>query len=349
MNIKKYVRQFVALSLGLLSVSLTAVAETVSYIDATGATMSAEATPVASSSSAVTWNAGWYVVNADVAIAERITVSGDVHLILADGGKLTASKGINVSDGNSFTIYGQSGGTGELEAIGTDYDASIGGNGGANGGDSHHSKGGDGGNGAKSGAITINGGTIAAQNGIGGGHGGNGGPSHDGKGGTGGIGGDSAVITINGGTVVAQNGIGGGHGGNGGYGFLGGNGGAGGSAAEILIQGGSVYVSGQGIGVGPGGSGGGTNSMDETHGGSDGAAGTGGTFKAEGDAFIVASAISDNDDKTAWEGVIFEGDAGTMYGDVTLTEDAEIPSGKTLTIGAGQCQVTPLSLHFILD
>ncbi len=135
MNIKKYVRQFVALSLGLLSVSLTAVAETVSYIDATGATMSAEATPVASSSSAVTWNAGWYVVNADVAIAERITVSGDVHLILADGAKLTASKGIEVKDdddnitngsANALIIYGQKAGTGELEAKGENGDAGIG-------------------------------------------------------------------------------------------------------------------------------------------------------------------------------------------------------------------------------
>ena len=38
----------------------------------------------------------------------RVTVSGDVHLILADGCKLTAGTGIEVNSGNSLTIYAQS-------------------------------------------------------------------------------------------------------------------------------------------------------------------------------------------------------------------------------------------------
>ena len=39
----------------------------------------------------------WYVVNDEINITDRITVTGNVHLILADGCNLTASKGINVS------------------------------------------------------------------------------------------------------------------------------------------------------------------------------------------------------------------------------------------------------------
>ena len=50
----------------------------------------------------------WYVLNGNVTIADRITVNGDVHLILVDGCTLTASKGIGVTSGNSLTIYGQS-------------------------------------------------------------------------------------------------------------------------------------------------------------------------------------------------------------------------------------------------
>ena len=50
---------------------------------------------------------GWYVVNDDVTIDQLVTVTGDVHLILKDGYTLTASQGINVTDTNSLTIYGQ--------------------------------------------------------------------------------------------------------------------------------------------------------------------------------------------------------------------------------------------------
>ena len=41
-------------------------------------------TSVESSAEAVTWNAGWYVVNSTVTISEPITVTGAVNLILAD-------------------------------------------------------------------------------------------------------------------------------------------------------------------------------------------------------------------------------------------------------------------------
>lgn len=72
---------------------------------------------------------GWYVVNSDVTVSSRITVSGSAYLILADGCTLTASSGIAVNSGNSLTIYGQTNGTGALVANGSYPTAGIGGNG----------------------------------------------------------------------------------------------------------------------------------------------------------------------------------------------------------------------------
>ncbi|MBQ6968188.1 MAG: hypothetical protein IJR19_09665 [Lachnospiraceae bacterium] len=84
----------------------------------------------------------WYAVTEDVTISERVNVSGTVNLILCDGKKLTASKGIGAGPGQTFNIYGQSEDSGELiakaaclysphENIGTSalacYDAAIGG------------------------------------------------------------------------------------------------------------------------------------------------------------------------------------------------------------------------------
>ena len=54
------------------------------------------------------WTAGWYVVSSEVTIETRISVTGDVHLILANGASLSAPKGIACVEGNSLTIYGQS-------------------------------------------------------------------------------------------------------------------------------------------------------------------------------------------------------------------------------------------------
>lgn len=55
----------------------------------------------------------WYVVVGNVTIDGHITVNGDVNLILTDGSSLTAEY-ITVDQGNSISIYGQSGGTGKL-------------------------------------------------------------------------------------------------------------------------------------------------------------------------------------------------------------------------------------------
>ena len=49
----------------------------------------------------------------------------------------------------------------------------------------------------------------------------------------------------------------------------------------------------------------------------------------------MASSIGDNAGKTSWSGVIFEGSAGQIYGSPALATNAEIPSGKTLTIPEG--------------
>ena len=119
------------------------------------------------------WNttnnpSGWYVAQGNGAFTVPITVTGEVYLILVNGCELNATKGIQVSEGNSLTIYAQSteDGMGALNATGIGGDAGIGG-----------------GNGGDGGTITINGGTVTAISkdgagtgaGIGGGAGGDGG------------------------------------------------------------------------------------------------------------------------------------------------------------------------------
>lgn len=166
-------------------------------------------------------NGGWYVVTGTVEIADRITVTGNVHLILKDNCTLTAAKGITVSEGNSLTIYAQSTGTdmGKLVANAVDECcAGIGGKYVENSSD---------GNG---GTITINGGEVRATGaasaaGIGGGFGQV----------------ESAIIIINGGTVIAN-------GGEGGAGIGGGMGGGG----NITIRGGTVTATGGDYGAGIG-------------------------------------------------------------------------------------------------
>ena len=66
--------------------------------------------------STTTWNAGWYVVDSTVTIDDRITVKGNVNLILTDGTTLTADSGITVNRFDRLTIYGQRGDSGKLVA-----------------------------------------------------------------------------------------------------------------------------------------------------------------------------------------------------------------------------------------
>ena len=189
-------------------------------------------TVVASNTTSWT-NGNWYVVAEDVTVGSRVGVSGTVNLILADGATLTVNGGINVAEGNTLNIYGQTADTGALTVANTaTYCAGIG------GGDEQ-----------SAGTIVIHGGTINATGkngtGIGGGYDGNGG-----------------TVTVYGGTVNAMGnsaaGIGGGYDGNGGtvtiYGGVvnaqgdsysaGIGGGDQGDAGEVTIYGGYVRATG---------------------------------------------------------------------------------------------------------
>ncbi len=203
---------------------LSSTTSNVAYINASGQKVTRQNATIVTSSSTI-WTStdtdGWYVVTEDVTINDRITCSGAINLILADGAKLTASQGITVNSGEgTLTIYGQTKGTGTLEAkaaASDDNDAGIGGT-----------------SGKSNGAITINGGTVTATGnkyaaGIGGGYYGNG-----------------SDVTINGGTVTATAGMWG-AGIGGGYGY---------SGSAITISGGTVtaYGSEGAAGIGGGSS-----------------------------------------------------------------------------------------------
>ena len=73
----------------------------------------AGATVVTSSSTDVTWSAGTYVVSSDASINGKITLEGNVNLILCDGKTLTVNGKIEGGT-RSFNIYGQEAGTGKL-------------------------------------------------------------------------------------------------------------------------------------------------------------------------------------------------------------------------------------------
>ena len=327
-------------------VNLLATANGVSYLDENGDERTADNVTVVESSTTA-WSDGWYVVNSNVTIDNRVTVSGEVHLILADNASLTVNGGINVAESNSFSVYAQSVGKnmGTLTVTGGSYGAGIGGRNGDK-------------NGSSGGNITINGGNVTATGGeeaagIGGGQGGSGGNitinggsvAATGRVLAAGIGGGSGVgsdasggnITINGGNVTATSeafaaGIGGGQESSGG---------------NITINGGTVTATGgpEGAGIGSGSHG--SYDTITINGGSvtatggelaagigDGSGGSGGSFAtgADGHALIVASSISDKSQRDSWSGIIFQGDNGEVYGNPTIQENMEIPSGKTLTV-----------------
>ena len=152
----------------------------VSYWDPVGET-NAECEVYAPYVGENTLTSGWWVVFGAITNNTRITVSGEVHLLLADGAELTANAGIDVASSESLTIWAQStnAAAGKLTAsAASSGQAGIGG-----------------GNYGAGGTITINGGTVAATGGTDGGAGIGGG--------FGGAGGD---VTINGGTVEATGG-----------------------------------------------------------------------------------------------------------------------------------------------
>lgn len=240
----------------------------------------------------------WYVIQGTINNTNSVVIHGNVSIILTEGCDFTAPR-VCVDPDNSLTIYGQAEGTGTLTA----------------GGISGQTSAGIGGMTSHSGNITIHGGTINAT-----------GCYTSNSGGAGIGGGDSGncgTVTIYSGVITAK-------GCNGGTGIGGGaNGGKGGN---VKIYGGTVIATGSknnidvsrvdGDGIG-----GGSNS-DET-------ASTDGTLEIKNGAFVVASSIGDQSGKGNWNGVVFEGTSGWVYGDVTLT-DAEVPAGYTLTINEGQ-------------
>ena len=286
----------------------------VSYLDENGSKQTADNVTVVESGTTA-WNGGWYVASGAVTIGSRVTVSGEVHLILADGASLTVNDGINVAEGNSFSVYAQSVGenTGRLTANSGGWDAGIGG-----------------GNGKAAGTITIHGGEVTANGSKGGaGIGGGSGAGFDTSGGN---------ITIHGGSVTATGG-----------GFAAGiGGGFEGSGGTISIHGGNVTATGGGSGAGIGGGYSGSGGNITIHGGSvtatcgslaagigDGDGGSGSSFAtgADGHALIVANGgISDTSNQNSWSGIIFDGNDGKVYGNPTIQENIEIPRSKTLTI-----------------
>ena len=89
----------------------TALAETVSYLNASGASQSHVATPVAGSSLGTNGSETWYVVNSDVELTSALYIEGNVHLILADNTTLSVTSNdyaIYMYENSSLTIYSQS-------------------------------------------------------------------------------------------------------------------------------------------------------------------------------------------------------------------------------------------------
>ena len=125
--------------MGMAAVVASAItpAQAVDYYDPSDGTV--KASPNATTlTTQTTLSGGWYVVPAGTTtIADRITVSNSVNLILSDGATLNANSGITVAGGNSLTIWGQGGehvvsgtsvktrGTGALNAQTPGYDASA--------------------------------------------------------------------------------------------------------------------------------------------------------------------------------------------------------------------------------
>ena len=89
-----------------------------SYIDSDGKIKIIAATILTGNETSLT--AGWYLVDSDITISNTLTISGEVHLILADGAKLTVNggtgEGISSTNFNDkLNIYGQANHSGELE------------------------------------------------------------------------------------------------------------------------------------------------------------------------------------------------------------------------------------------
>ncbi|MBQ8351209.1 MAG: hypothetical protein IJY20_04085, partial [Clostridia bacterium] len=244
------------------------------------------------SDSLIALSAGWYVVNGDVTINARLTVTGEVHLILMDGSRLTVNGGIRLTgEGNSLTVYGEENSSGMLMAAATtDYQAGIGGNQQESGG-----------------TLTVPGGTLTATGkgdaaGIGGAYGLSSGPLANGGsftlyGGSvtatggrygagvgGGFYGNGGTVTVYGGTLTATSGSSSSSGIGAGYE---------GSAGTVRIWGGTVYATGYTTGIGSSSWYEGEESLIEIHGGTvvakstDNGAGIGLGYRSHGATILI--------------------------------------------------------------
>ena len=292
------------------------------YLDETGAQQTLTEDYTLVSGELTTWESGWYVVDGDVTIDSRVTVNGDVKLILKDGSTLTSSKGISVNDpdedpdngfANSLTIYAQSLGdtAGSLVVTASDYGcAGI-------GGDSDVS----------AGEITINGGNLTIV----------GGQYASGIGG--GVGGALGHITINDGSVTANSGYDGV-----GIGFGTRYGDYKDTRYTITINGGTIHAKGDLAAIGAS-----DHEWNKRHdgdviinGGTIYADGTYGGIRTldttiSGDALVVATSISNKKNESSWSGLVFEGNSGKIYGSsYTLTEDFVMSKDIDLVIESGQ-------------
>ena len=103
------------------TITVTDATGPVTYLDENGNTQTRNDVTFVSKNS-TSWNDGWYAVTENTTIINRVTVTGNVNLILCDGATLTAEEGITVSEGNSLTVRAQGGGTGALYAGTADGD-----------------------------------------------------------------------------------------------------------------------------------------------------------------------------------------------------------------------------------
>ena len=271
-----------------------------------------------------TLSGGWYAAKGTPTYSSALKIRGDVNLILMDGCKVKAEKGIIMYGTSSLKIYAQSEGAkmGSLEAVGTLGLAAIGGYAGLDG------------------TITIYGGIVSASN------------TYNGSGGAA-IGGGmhgAGTVTIYGGTVSAiTNDDGAAIGGS----FSG--------AGTVTIYGGTVsaVTNGDSAAIGGGSDGAGTvniwggivNARSEGYGaaiggGSCGTAGTvsiyGGTVNASTGNSCYGAAIGGGYDgigKVTISGGIVDA-VSSSYNDSATIGNGYIGSGGFATVTGGKVRAT---------
>lgn len=80
----------------------------ITYLDASGNPQTYDGEYTSLTGEITELKDGWYLAEGAVSVSQRINVSGNVTLVLADGADLTVTGGIRVASGNSLTITAQS-------------------------------------------------------------------------------------------------------------------------------------------------------------------------------------------------------------------------------------------------